>query len=64
MEWKDFRRYERICRYISRLLPGFAHFDLEENQGKVALRWQSDWSSRSFGAHHAAGNVADFRFAG
>lgn len=51
MEREDQRRYARICRYIGRILPGFAHFDLEEDQGKVALRWQSDWSSRSFGAH-------------
>lgn len=51
MEREDRRRYERICRYIGRILPGFAHFDLEENRGKVALRWQSDWSDHSFGAH-------------
>ena len=51
MEREDRRRYERICRYIGRILPGFAHFDLEENQFKVALRWQSDWSDHSFGAH-------------
>ena len=51
MEQEDRRRYERICRHIGRILPGFAHFDLEEDYGKVALRWQSDWSSRSFGAH-------------
>ena len=51
MEQEDLRRYERICRHIGRILPGFTHFYLEENGGKVALRWQSDWSSRSFGAH-------------
>ena len=51
MERADLRRYERICRHIGRILPGFAHFDLEENAGKVALRWQADWSSYSFGAH-------------
>lgn len=51
MEREDRRRYERICRYIGRILPGFAQFDLEENHGKVALRWQSDWSGHGFGAH-------------
>ena len=51
MEREDLRRYERICRYIGRILPGFARFDLEENQGKVALRWQNDWSNHGFGAH-------------
>ena len=51
MEREDRRRYERICRYIGRILPGFAQFDLEENHGKVALRWHADWSNRRFGAH-------------
>ena len=51
MEREDFRRYDRICRYIGRILPGFAGFDIEENRGKVALRWQNDWSDYSFGAH-------------
>lgn len=51
MEREDYRRYERICGYIGRILPGFARFDLEENQGKVALRWQNDWSNYGFGAH-------------
>ena len=51
MEREDFRRYERICQYIGRILPGFAGFDIEEKQGKVALRWQNDWSDYSFGAH-------------
>ena len=51
MEREDFRRYDRICRYIGRILPGFAGFDIEENWGKVALRWQNDWSDYSLGAH-------------
>ena len=51
MEREDFRRYDRICRYIGRILPGFAGFYIEENQGKVALRWHADWSDYSFGAH-------------
>ena len=51
MEREDFRRYDRICRYIGRILPGFAGFDIEENRGKVALRWHADWSDYSFGAH-------------
>ena len=51
MEREDFRRYERICQYIGRILPGFAGFDIEEKQRKVALRWHADWSDYSFGAH-------------
>ena len=52
MEQQDRSRYERICRYIGRILPGFDHFDItEKGDGEVALAWQSDWSDYSFGAH-------------
>ena len=51
IEREDHRRYERICRYIRRILPGFDQFDLEEHHGKVALRWKADWSDYGFGAH-------------
>ena len=50
LEWEDRKRYERICRYIGRILPGFERFNLEEHDGKVSLRWRADWSSRSFEA--------------
>ena len=51
LEWEDRKRYERICRYIGRILPGFERFDFEERGGQVSLRWRADWSSRSFEAH-------------
>ena len=51
MEWQDHKRYERVCRYIRRILPGFDRFDLEEDEGKVALRWRADWSDYGFGGH-------------
>ena len=51
MELEDLKRYERICRYIQRILPGFDQFDLVEHEGKVALRWLSDWSDYGIGAH-------------
>lgn len=51
MERKDRTRYERICRYIRRILPGFDHFDMEEYHDKVSLRWKADWSEHTFGAH-------------
>ena len=51
IERDDLPRYQRICRYVGRLLPGFAGFDISEEQGKVALRWRSDWSASRFGAH-------------
>ena len=49
-EWEDRKRYERICRYIGRILPAFDRFDLEVRDGKVSLQWRADWGSRSFEA--------------
>jgi len=51
LEWEDDRRYEYICRQIGRILPGFDRFAIEESAGKVALRWQSKWADKTFGAH-------------
>ena len=51
LEREDQPRYARICRYIRRILPGFDHFDIAERHGKVSLRWRSDWSDHTFGAH-------------
>ena len=51
LEREDLSRYERICRQIARVLPGFDRFDIEEDYGKVLLRWRAKWSDKSFGAH-------------
>ena len=51
MEREDRRRYERICRYIRRILPGFDQFDIEAHEGRLTLRWQSSWNDHGFGAH-------------
>ena len=51
LEREDRVRYERICRQIGRVLPGFDRFDIEENYGRVLLRWRAKWSDKSFGAH-------------
>ena len=51
LEREDVRRYELICRHIRRVLPGFDRFEIEEQYGKVALRWRSRNSEKSFGAH-------------
>ncbi len=51
LEHEDVRRYELICRYIRRVLPGFDRFEIEERYGKVALRWRSRHSDKSYGAH-------------
>lgn len=51
LEREDLRRYERICRLVRRVLPGFDRFDIAEQYGKVALRWRSGYSDRTYGAH-------------
>lgn len=51
LEHEDLHRYELICRHIRRVLPGFDRFEIEEQYGKVALRWRSRHSDKSFGAH-------------
>ena len=51
LEREHFRHYNFICRQIARVLPGFDSFDLAEQYGKVALRWRSQWSDKTFGAH-------------
>ena len=51
LERQDRVRYETICRQIARVLPGFDRFDIEEDYGKVLLRWRAKWSDKSFGAH-------------
>ena len=51
LERRDPVRYETICRQIGRVLPGFDRFDIEEDYGRVLLRWRAKWSDKSFGAH-------------
>ena len=51
LERHDLRRYELICRHIARILPGFERFDIEEEYGKVFLRWKARWSDKTIGAH-------------
>lgn len=51
LEQEDVRRYETICRHINRILPGFDRFAIEENSGKVSIRWRPTWSEKTIGAH-------------
>ena len=51
LEQQDVRRYEFICRQIRRVLPGFDGFRIEAQYGKVALRWRSSHSAKTYGAH-------------
>ena len=51
LEREDIRRYELICRHISRILPVFDRFQIEESYGKVLLRWKAKWTDKTFSAH-------------
>ena len=51
LEQEDVKAYEDICRHIGRVLPGFDHFAIEEEYGKVLLRWKAKWTDKTFGAH-------------
>lgn len=51
LEREDVHRYELICHHIRRVLPGFDRFEIDEKYGKVALRWRSEHSDMSYGAH-------------
>ena len=44
-------RFDAICYYISRILPGFRRFAIEEAYGKTFLRWEASGSRKTFGAH-------------
>lgn len=48
---EDPRRYEYICRQIARVLPVFDTFDIEEEYGKVLLRWRARDTGQTIGAH-------------
>lgn len=47
----DGKRYELIVKQISRVLPVFKDFVLEEESGKVLLRWMGRQSDKVFGSH-------------
>ena len=51
LEQQDLRRYELICKQINRVLPGFDRFAIEEDYGRVMLRWKAKWSDKIIGAH-------------
>lgn len=54
LEQNDIRRYEAICRYVSRVLPVFDRFALEERHDRVILRWKVKSSDKTYGAHLAS----------
>jgi len=54
LEQNDIRRYESICRYVSRVLPVFDRFALEERHDRIILRWKVKSSDKTYGAHLAS----------
>ncbi|MCY4612230.1 MAG: AAA family ATPase [Nitrospira sp.] len=51
LQREDIKRYELICQHISRILPVFERFQLEESYRKVSLRWKAKGTDKTFGAH-------------
>ena len=51
LEHEDIRRFDLICRQIGRILPGFDRFVIDEDYGRVLLRWKSKWGEKIFGPH-------------
>lgn len=47
----DAKRYELIVKQIGRVLPAFKDFELENESGKVLLRWIGSQSDKVFGSH-------------
>ncbi|MFI7859483.1 AAA family ATPase [Pseudomonas promysalinigenes] len=47
----DEKRYALIIKQIRRVLPAFKDFVLEEEAGKVLLRWVGNQSDKVFGSH-------------
>ena len=51
LERTDLNRYERICSLISRVVPAFDRFVLDERHGRVILQWKARGSGKTLGAH-------------
>ena len=51
MEREDIRRFELICYHISRIVPVFDRFEVEETNGTVLLRWKASGTDKTFGPH-------------
>ena len=51
LEQGDKERFDYICYQISRILPGFDRFFIDEIYGKASLKWKATGSSQTFGAH-------------
>lgn len=51
LEREEPRRFQMICRHISRVLPVFDRFQIEDMHGRVILRWKAKGMEKTYGAH-------------
>ncbi|MCY4598091.1 MAG: AAA family ATPase [Bryobacterales bacterium] len=51
LERNDLERFERVCSCITRVLPTFDRFSIEESFGRVLLRWKAKGSDKTYGPH-------------
>lgn len=51
LEEEDVKRFDLICQHVTRVLPAFDRFHVDESYGKVALRWKASGTDKTFGAH-------------
>jgi len=51
MREEDLPRYEYICAQVARVLPVFQAFELDEEYGRVLLRWRAKDTGQVLGAH-------------
>ena len=51
LEQEDIKRFNLICRHITRILPVFERFEIEESYGKVLLRWAAKGTDQTLGPH-------------
>lgn len=51
LEEEDVKRFDLICQHVTRVLPVFDRFQVDESYGKAALRWKASGTDKTFGAH-------------
>ena len=57
LEREDKPRFELICRYIGLAVPVFDRFEIEEEYGKVQLRWRHKNMDKTMGTHMTSDGV-------
>lgn len=60
LEREDKPRLDLICRYIGLAVPQFDCFRIEEQYGKVLLRWKMKGVDKTMGAHQTSDGMLRF----